>query len=426
LTFVIPAGRPGWLTAAMPVSPQAPASRWQVFSAAPHRPLFLAGAAQLLLVMALWLGVLASRTAGLPFPVLSAPPAWVHAFLAIYGLFPFFVFGFLLTVYPRWMGGPPVATGRYVTIFALLVAGMALYYLGLITAGALVVAGVGVFTAGWILALVTLLAVYRASNRKGPHERALNFAMAAGALGLLAYGYALAAGSAQAFVVARALGLWLFLGATLFAVSHRMIPFFGQGALQNYPVVSPAWSLPLALVCLVGHALLEMAARPQWLFVFDLPLALVALQHSIRWDFRRSLTVRLLGMLHIAFAWFGVAMALYGARGVLLLAGIDAIPERAPLHALGIGFVTGMLVAMASRVTLGHSGRELWADNLTWYGFLGVNAVAVLRVAAEFAPTPAGAWLNLLAAAAWLVFLGAWVAHYAPIYLRPRADGRPG
>jgi uncharacterized protein involved in response to NO len=415
------------MLASMPASRPPPAiPRWQAVRAAPHRLLFLAGAAQLLLVMALWFGVLTARTAGLPFPALSVPPVWAHAFLSIYGLFPFFVFGFLFTVYPRWLGGPPVAARRCQTIFALLVTGLCLYYTGLFSVRALSVLGVGVFFAGWTLAGVTLFGIYRASKRKGAHERALNFAVAGGALGLLACAWALVADSAPAYAMARATGLWLFLGATLFSVSHRMIPFFGQGALQNYPVVSPAWSLPLALAGLAGHALLEVAALPQWLFAFDVPLALVALQHTIRWKFRRSLTVRLLGMLHIAFAWFGLAMLLYSARSLLLLAGYDVIPERAALHALGIGFIAGMAVAMVSRVTLGHSGRQLWADNLTWYSFLGVNAVAVLRVAAEFAPAQAGAWLNLLAVIGWLVFLGAWVAHYAPIYLKPRLDGRPG
>jgi uncharacterized protein involved in response to NO len=411
----------------MPPPPSLPGGPgWPIVASAPHRPLFLAGTVQLLLVMALWLGVLAARTAGLPFPGLTAPPAWVHAFLAIYGLFPFFVFGFLLTVFPRWLGGSPVAVRRYVSIAALLVAGMGLFYLGLFRGRVLAVAGVAVFAAGWTLAGATLLGIYRASKRPGAHERALLAAVTAGALGLLAYGYAITVESAAAFSIARALGLWLFLGLTLFAVSHRMIPFFSQTALQNYPAVSPAWSLPLAGAGLAGHALLEVAALPQWLFVCDLPLALVALQHSVRWDFRRSLTVRLLGMLHIAFAWFGLAMGLYSARSLLLLAGYDLIPERAALHALGIGFVTGMAVAMVSRVTLGHSGRQLWADNLTWYSFLGVNAVAVIRVAAEFTPALTGAWLNLLAVITWLVFLGAWVAHYAPIYLKPRLDGRPG
>lgn len=404
-----------------------PAGRsWPSVFSAPHRLLFLTGTAQLLLVMALWFGLLAARTAGLPFPGISAPPAWVHAFLVIYGLFPFFVFGFLLTVFPRWQGGPPVAVPRYVSIAALLVAGLGLFYIGLFSVRALAVAGVGVFTAGWTLAGATLFGIYRASNRPGAHERAINVAVAAGVLGLLAFAWALATDSASAYVIARTLGLWLFLSTVLFAVSHRMIPFFGQGALQNYPVVSPAWSLPVALLCLTGHALLEIAARPQWLILFDLPLAIVALQHSVKWNFRRSLTVRLLGMLHIAFAWFGLAMLLYSARSLALLAGYDVIPERAALHALGIGFVTGMAVAMVSRVTLGHSGRQLWADNLTWYSFLGVNAVAVLRVAAEFSSASAGAWLNLFAVVAWLVFLGAWVAHYAPIYLKPRPDGRPG
>jgi uncharacterized protein involved in response to NO len=409
------------------VTPQAPSvPLWRVVTAAPHRPLFLAGSLQLLLVMLLWFGVLAARAAGLPFPGLALPPAWAHAFLVLYGLFPFFIFGFLLTVFPRWLGGAPVTMPRYATIAVLLAAGMGIFYLGLFGARALAVLGAGVFAAGWALGLATLIGIQRASGRKGPHESALLLALAAGLSGVLAAAYAFAAGSTAAFAVARALGLWLFLGLTLFAVSHRMIPFFSQTALQNYPVVSPAWSLPLAALALAGHALLEVAALPQWLFVFDLPLAVVALQHTWRWEFRRSLTVKLLGMLHIAFAWFGLAMPLYGARSLLLFAGIDAIPERAPLHALGLGFIAGMAVAMASRVTLGHSGHQLWADNLTWYSFLGVNAVAVLRTAAEFFPAPAAAWLNTLAAAGWLVFLGAWVAHYAPIYLKPRADGRPG
>ena len=35
---------------------------------------------------------------------------------------------------------------------------------------------------------------------------------------------------------------------------------------------------------------------------------------------------------------------------------------RAPIHALGIGFFGGMLVAMVTRVTMGHSGRALKMD----------------------------------------------------------------
>jgi uncharacterized protein involved in response to NO len=79
---------------------------------------------------------------------------------------------------------------------------------------------------------------------------------------------------------------------------------------------------------------------------------------------------------------------------------------------------------MVSRVSLGHSGRRLEADTLTWYCYLGVLAAAVLRVAAEVFPgTMAGSFFMIAAACAWLVSFGVWFARYAPMYWRPRVDG---
>jgi uncharacterized protein involved in response to NO len=164
---------------------------------------------------------------------------------------------------------------------------------------------------------------------------------------------------------------------------------------------------------------------PQWRFLADLPLALTALQHSYVWQFRRSFHARLLAMLHIAFLWLGIGMSLYAAQSLVLLAtGTDYL-GRAPLHALGIGFLTSMIVAMASRVTLGHSGRALGTDSLTWAVLLGVNASAVLRIAAEFL-LPVASWINLLAALVWLGALLPWVLHYLPMYLKPRVTQQPG
>ena len=55
-------------------STQAPApSQWEVFSAAPHRMVFLAGAAQVVLVMILWLAELLGRIGLLPLLPLVVP-----------------------------------------------------------------------------------------------------------------------------------------------------------------------------------------------------------------------------------------------------------------------------------------------------------------------------------------------------------------
>ena len=72
---------------------------------APHRLMFAIGAANVLLAMAWWTAVAGRRTLA---PVRPAAPqvygGWLHAIVMQYQVLAPFMFGFLLTVFPRWMG----------------------------------------------------------------------------------------------------------------------------------------------------------------------------------------------------------------------------------------------------------------------------------------------------------------------------------
>ena len=403
-----------------------PPRGWAVFTAAPHRMMFFAGVVQTALIMLLWLTELVMRaqlSTSLPLVVTST---WAHTFLMIYGFFPFFIFGFLLTVYPRWMGGPAVPAARYVSAFALLAAGMVLFYAGLFISRTVLAVALMLQLAGWAVTLYALLAVYRQSRQHTLHERLLNLALAIGMLGVASFLAGVWFQTPFAFVLAREAGVWLFMLPVVFLVAYRMVPFFSQSVLIDYIMVRPVWGPPLILLCVVAHVLLELSGLPAWRFLADAPLALAALHHSWVWQFRRSFHARLLAMLHIAFLWLAIAMTLYTVQSALLLVtGVDYL-GRAPLHALGIGFFTGMVVAMASRVTLGHSGRALEADNPTWAVLLGVNIAAVLRILAEFSSGSIAGMLNALAAAIWLVSFLLWIWLYAPMVLRPRLDRQAG
>ena len=412
------------------VAPDGTRDAGPVFTAAPHRMMFFGGALQLLAVMVFWLTELGARYTGAwpPLP-LVVPAMTAHAFLMLYTVFPFFMFGFLMTTYPRWMNGTPVPRRHYAPAFVLLLAGVLLFYAGLFTRGTLLVAAVVVLLAGWGVGLYALLNVFaRAPAHDKRYERQLNVALLCGWLGVASYAVWLLQGRPAFLTLSLTAGLWLFLVPVLVLVSHRMIPFFSSTALTDYSVVQPNWSLPVLVLCTLSHTALTVTGRPQWTFIPDFALALLGLHHSWHWGLRRSLQVRLLAMLHIAFAWLAVGMALYGAQSLALLLTGRTYLGQAPLHALTIGFVTSMTVAMASRVTLGHSGRGLQADTYTWVCFWGVGLAAVLRVLAGL---PGITWNgplqpNLLAAVVWLVALGAWVGHYLPLYVRRRADGRPG
>jgi uncharacterized protein involved in response to NO len=214
-----------------------------------------------------------------------------------------------------------------------------------------------------------------------------------------------------------------------------MIPFFSSRVLENYVVVHPCWILWLMIACSVGHGILQLPETgSSYTWLLDFPLAVSAAYLSFTWGLLRSFRIHLLAVLHIAFAWLLIGMLLHGLQSLVLFmsGGASWVMGLAPLHALGIGCFAGMVLGMASRVTLGHSGRPLVMDEVTWRIFLAFQLAALFRVlpdvlaaifpqAASLAPS-----LYLLAGVAWVICFTLWAFRFAPIYWRPRIDGKPG
>lgn len=396
-------------------------------SAAPHRGLFLAGTLQGVLTVLWWLFDLSGRygIAG-SITVWGIAPTWAHAFLMVYGFFPFFIFGFLFTTYPNWMNGDKVKPREYVTTGGLMAAGVILFYVGLLTHKVIIIAGVELMLIGWGVAVYVLFRILLTTPVQDKrHARVISAALLMGWLGGMAYLLWLVTDSRVILDFARHAGIWFFLLPIVLTVSHRMIPFFSSRVLKNYEMVRPFWMLWLMLGCIVAHGVLQWLEFPAYLWMVDFPLAICALYLSYRWQLQRSFQVSLLAVLHISFAWFGVAMLLYAVQSLIYFASGNWLFGLAPLHALGIGFFSGMILAMASRVTLGHSGRPLELDRLTWLLFLGFQATAVIRILSDVVPM-IGPMLYVVAALVWLVCFGLWAGKFTPIYWRARVDGKAG
>src|SRR5690606_10205778 len=122
----------------------------RLLMAAPHRPLFLVGAIAVLLSMLWWTLQLASIAfAWTAWPQPSIVPGWAHAVLIQYGLFPPFMFGFLLTTFPRWTNGPAVRWERYIPVAGGVLGGYVLAHLGLLGLPVLLKAGLMVMLGGY-------------------------------------------------------------------------------------------------------------------------------------------------------------------------------------------------------------------------------------------------------------------------------------
>ena len=396
------------------------------FTSAPHRMFFFGGIMQSLLSMLWWLADLSGRYGGI-YPVLSWPlsPINIHAFLMIYGFFSFFMFGFLMTTFPRWMNGEEVEPRHYIPAFWLMAAGMLIFYAGLFAGKIWLNAGLAIYLAGWGTALFALLRVYlRAHHPDKLHAAVTSANLALG--GVLATAFF--SGNEWLTQLAKTGGVWLFLLPVFFTVSFRMIPFFSANVIPHYQIVRPPQALYLMLAGCAAHTGLELFDLYAWLWLADVPMAFTALYLGRQWQLRKSLSVPLLAMLHIGFAWLGVAFLLFALKSLMLLLDGQLLFAKAPLHALTIGYFGSMMLAMVTRVTLGHSGKPLAADRLTWNLFLLFQSIVVLRIAAEIPGLPPvpRSWLYLATTALWLICFGLWATRYVMIYWRPRADGKPG
>ncbi len=264
------------------------------------------------------------------------------------------------------------------------------------------------------------------------HAQAVGVALALGVAALAAEALALAvgdAGLAQRFVLA---GLWACIVPVFVVVAHRMLPFFTSSALPFIEAWRPFWVLWLML----GAAALELAAlwfeaegALPWgvwmtLAVLEGAIGAVLVWLAVDWGLVQSLKVRLLAMLHLGFVWLGLAFLLAGlSRGLQLVLGAPVLPLGA-LHALTMGCLGSLILAMVTRVSAGHSGRALVADDRVWALFWLLQLAVLLRLWAAL-PLATG-WALLGAAALWVLVMIVWGARHVRWYGQVRSDGRAG
>ena len=400
-----------------------------LLTAAPHRLLFFVGASNVLLAMAWWtLWLIDARWHVIGLPQAPVWAGWMHAIVMQYQVLAPFMFGFLLTVFPRWMGLPELIRWHYVPVGLGLLGGQLSVLGGLATGhAAMLHVGVLMTFAGWSYGLFHLwrLLWQERRLRRGPTWHALSCAAALtfGWAGLLLVVRYLHGMDPRHMFLAIKLGSFGLLLPVYFTVAHRMFPFFAANVVAGYKPWRPLWALVAFWGLALTHLAFELAHAYTWLWLADLPLLALTLVLLWRW-WPRGRAPGLLWVLFAGFAWLPLAMALYAAQSALYALTGEFLLGRAPAHALFVGFFGSLLVAMVTRVTQGHSGQMLVMPKVGWFAFATIQLVALLRIFAEVLPD-APAW-QAVAALGWLCAFAPWVLRSAAIYLRPRADGKPG
>jgi len=359
-----------------------------------------------------WLGVL-------PAPSWLVP-MWWHGHEMMFGFVAAAIAGFLLTASPVWTGGPAL-TGR---LLAALVALWVLGRVALAAAGAL---------PAWLVAAVDLaflpsvaIAVVRTLWGSGQLRNyavvgivlalaAANFAMHAEAIGLASG----VAGRALRFAVDLVIVLILVIGG-------RITPAFTQNALRRRGLERSVRSWPWIGALAIGSAgMLAVATaslgRAQLTGVLALLAGLAAAARLSGWQTWYIRSDPLLWSLHAGTAWVAVGLLLVGASDLG-----SAVPAAAGLHALTAGAMGATILAVMTRVGLGHTGRPLVLPRGIVWSYALVHVAAVGRVAAPLASGEGQQALLLASGLAWAGAFGLFALRYWPILTTPRPDGRPG
>lgn len=420
-------------------APEAQAAReaaWRVrhLLLAPHRLAFFLAMALLATSGLWWAWVQIARLTTIHQINNAVPASLVHAALMVFGFFPLFFSGFLFTAGPRWLRVEPWPVRSLRAPLLLLAGGWLTWLVGASISHTAAPVGVLLALGGmvWVTALFWWL-LWRSAADDQVHARVVGVAFLVGTACVagLAVGLALGDwGLARRFVLS---GLWAFAVLVFVTVAHRMLPFFSPpGPHEGHPwgaLALLAGSVAFEAVAVWAHAVLPAgsAGAQAWATLqgaLELAVGGVLLWRAWGWARRQSLRNRLLRMFYLGFVWLGVAFVLLGfTRGASLLAA--AHWELGALHALTMGCLGSLMLAMVTRVSCGHSGRSQVADRVLWLLFLLLQAATVLRVAAALG----GVWAPVLLVAAallWSATTLAWALRLGSWYGRLRPDGRPG
>jgi len=375
------------------------------------RPFFFAGPMWAIVALTLWLLALAGT---IQLPTEFDALAW-HRHEMLFGFVGAIIAGFLLTAVPNWTGRLPIAGGPLAALFGLWAAGrIAVLFSSVVGSLAAAAIDVGFFV---LLAMLAAREVLESKNRNLPVVGLVflfglvNAADHAGAAGLIDPDHAWKCAVALVIILISLIG-------------GRIIPSFTrnwltkQGVRQGLP--GQPGRFDIAVIGLTFLAFLAWITAPQgWLtgILFAIASAGQAVRLA-RWKGWKTFADPLVLILHVGYFWVPVGLA--------LLAAIDfgaPFPRSTAVHALTAGAMATMILAVMSRATLGHTGRELRASPLTQAAYVLVTAGALLRVTAPLGLLDYRLGIEV-AGAAWMVAFLLFLIAYGPILLGPRIDGK--
>jgi uncharacterized protein involved in response to NO len=368
------------------------------------RPFFLGAGIAALGAMALWIAAIAG---GLPIGGDYGAVGW-HAHEMLFGFGSAVLAGFLMTAIPNWTGKMPLSGGPLAALAGLWLAGR----IAMLWAGPVAVA----IDALFLPVLLVVCAREIVAGKQSANLRVLGGVAIVALANIGFHAEVLLTGAPG--TAARAAVAGYVLLVTI--IGGRIIPSFtrnwlaAQGA-SRFPVPFERRD-GLAIVAGLAALACWTAAPQGWPTAAAATVGAAAVFWRLsRWRGAATWRNPLLVVLHVAFGFVGLGFLAIAA------AAAGRLPAAAAMHVMMIGGIAGMMLAVMTRATRGHTGRPLAASGWTVASYACLFGAALARPAADLLGEPVlldvagGLWIG-----AFLLFL----AEYGPMLLLDRRPRR--
>jgi len=368
------------------------------------RILFLLAALWAAYVMIVWIGYWAAGTE-LPSGAMSPQDWHVHGIL--YGFAPAVLGGFLLTAIPNWTGTKMI-TGTPLALLAVL---WALGRVAVWLSGGLPLIIVVLLDIAFLLSLLIVSArvLIKSGNKKNMPVLGIILLFL---LGQVFFDVISLAGGHASISPGGKLSMSAII-LLLSLIGGRIIPAFTRNWLMKQeskamPVMFGRFDkivVGISAVSLFTWVVAPPNLLTGLLFLISGALHLIRLS---RWQGQQTVSALIVLMLHLAYSFVPLGFLLTGLSMLIP----QSIPALAGQHAWLSGAMGAMMLAVMTRASLGHSGREL---RTTWreiFIYTMILVASITRIIAAF-PTPD--FLLHIAATAWILAFGGFVVLYAPV-----------
>lgn len=344
-----------------------------------------------------------------------------HAHEMLYGYTMAVVAGFLLTAVKNWTGIPTLHNKPLIALFALWCTARAFFLFGTVF---LIWVAIADLLFGLMLIFAVVIPIVRAKQwvQLAVVAKLIllwvgNVVFYLACLGMLKSGMTYAINGA----------ILLFISLILM-IGRRVIPFFIERGVAmpvngiRVQLKQYKWLDISILVLFVGLFLNELFFQVFYLtMTFSWMLFLINGYRLFNWHTAGLWRVPLLWSLYLSAWLINLGFFLFGLQALLPSLSILT------LHIFTIGGIGLMTLSMMSRVSLGHTGRDI-RNPSHWlsYVFIGLIVSVILRAIVPMISSQFYMGWVLFAAVLWCLAFAVFVWIYTPILMKPRTDGMFG